>query len=497
MKMLLNFFINNDLKYLIPEFFYFIIILILLLLFVFYSNYNIYKYIKVIKPLISLILINFIIYILLVINSINYNNSISYHLLLNDNLIIFLKIFIILFSSFLILVSYDYLKSYNILLFEFYILIFISIFSMLIIIMSYDFIITYLSIELQSLCFYILSSINKNQNKSVEAGIKYFILGSFSSSLLLFGISIIYGITGMSNFKDLSDIFEIGFQDKTIDNFFSLGIILINLGIFFKLSIAPFHLWLPDIFDGSIKIIMAFFATIPKFSLLFLFLKIYNIILVKVLIDWQFFFIFFIFLSWIIGIFGALKVKKINKLMAYSSINHIGFIILALILNNIEGLLLYLFIYLFISLNIFTILFLLVKYNNNNKINFINQLIYLKKNNYILNLSFTVALFSLAGIPPLSGFFGKFFIFLNALNLNLNLLVLFGLILSTISCFYYLKIIKLINFNNFKIWYFLYPISKSASYIVSFCLIFNIVFFLFLPFLLEFFKYISLSLYIL
>jgi NADH-quinone oxidoreductase subunit N len=135
--------------------------------------------------------------------------------------------------------------------------------------------------------------------------------------------------------------------------------------------------------------------------------------------------------------------------MAYSSINHMGFIILALILNNIDGLLLYLFIYLLISLNIFVILFLLVK-QNNTKISFINQLVYLKKNNYILSLGLTLSLFSLAGIPPLAGFFGKFFVFINAVNLNLYLLVFLGLILSTISCFYYLRIIKLINFNNFK-----------------------------------------------
>jgi len=490
-----NFLINNDLKYLIPEIFYFIVILLLLLFFVFYSNINIYKYTKIVKPLITLIIINFLIYIILILNSINYNNSISFYLLLNNNLTIFLKIFISFFSIFLLITSYNYLLSYNIILFEFYILIFISIFGMILIIMSYDFIITYLSIELQSLCFYILASINRNQNKSIEAGIKYFILGSFSSSLLLLGISIIYGITGISNFKDLSDILEVGLQSVFLDNFLMLGIILINLGIFFKLAIAPFHLWLPDIFEGSNKIVMAIFATIPKFSLLFLFLKIYNIFLIKILIDWQFFFIIFIFLSWIFGILGALKTKKINKLMAYSSINHMGFIILALILNNIDGLLLYLFIYLLISLNIFVILFLLVK-QNNTKISFINQLVYLKKNNYILSLGLTLSLFSLAGIPPLAGFFGKFFVFINAVNLNLYLLVFLGLILSTISCFYYLRIIKLINFNNFKNWFFLIVISKSSSYIISFNILFNILFFIYLPFMLEFFRYINLLLYV-
>jgi NADH:ubiquinone oxidoreductase subunit 2 (subunit N) len=237
-----NFLINNDLKYLIPEIFYFIVILLLLLFFVFYSNINIYKYTKIVKPLITLIIINFLIYIILILNSINYNNSISFYLLLNNNLTIFLKIFISFFSIFLLITSYNYLLSYNIILFEFYILIFISIFGMILIIMSYDFIITYLSIELQSLCFYILASINRNQNKSIEAGIKYFILGSFSSSLLLLGISIIYGITGISNFKDLSDILEVGLQSVFLDNFLMLGIILINLGIFFKLAIAPFHL---------------------------------------------------------------------------------------------------------------------------------------------------------------------------------------------------------------------------------------------------------------
>jgi NADH:ubiquinone oxidoreductase subunit 2 (subunit N) len=240
--MINNFFINNDLKFLIPEIFIVITILFLLMFASIYSNKNIYKYTKLLKPILNLNIIILLYYILLLLNSIDYNNIISSYLLVNNNLNLIIKLLLSIILIFLLLGSYNYLISYNIFLFEIYIIIMISFVGMIVLVMSYDLIIMYLAIELQSLCFYILTAINKNYNRSIEAGLKYFILGSFSSSLLILGIAIIYGITGMTNFKDLSDLLTLSLDSIVLDYYFFLGIILINIGFYFKLAIVPFHI---------------------------------------------------------------------------------------------------------------------------------------------------------------------------------------------------------------------------------------------------------------
>lgn len=487
------YFFFNDFFYLIPEFFFFFVILFLLFFGVFYSNVNIYKYIRLTKPVIFLSIILVFFYIILILNNVDNNSIISYYLLLNNNLTVFFKVYVFILVLFFLFLLYNYVFVFEVFIFEFFILFLFSCFSMLLVIMSFDLIISYLAIEMQSLCFYILAAFNKKQNKSVESGLKYFILGSFSSCVLLLGISFIYGCTGVTNFKDLSILLDLGLNSLVLDYFFFFGLILVNVGFFFKLSVAPFHLWLPDVFDGSLRIVVSIFSILPKMSILFLFYKIYIIILVKIIINWQFIFVFFIILSWIIGLQGGLYTNKINRLIAYSSVNHIGFILLALILNNVEGLLLYLVIYTIILLNIFGALFLFIKRNNKAQLNFLNQFIYVKKSNIILVYCFIISIFSLLGIPPLSGFFGKFFIFLNAVFYNFYFLVLLGLILSTFSCFYYLRLIKIISFNNNKNWIFLDTINKNISYFLSFGLFFNLFFLLLIPFFFSFFKFIYLS----
>jgi NADH-quinone oxidoreductase subunit N len=194
---------------------------------------------------------------------------------------------------------------------------------------------------------------------------------------------------------------------------------------------------------------MLVFSLLPKISLLILFYKIYYLLLIKSNMDLKFFLIFFILLSLIIGIKGAIKVNKINKLIAYSSISHMGFILLPLIIFNFESFLIYIIIYSFITLSIFGSLFTLINHKGK-KISSIDQLVYLKKSNYFIFISLIISFFAISGIPPLSGFFSKFFIFINLINLNLYLLTFFVLILSVVSCFYYLRIIKMISFNNSK-----------------------------------------------
>jgi NADH-quinone oxidoreductase subunit N len=270
-----------------------------------------------------------------------------------------------------------------------------------------------------------------------------------------------------------------------------LGIIFINIGFFFKLSLAPFHIWLPDIFDGSIKVVVAVFSTLPKIALIFIIYRFYNVLLIKLLIDWQYYTLIFVILSWIIGIMGALRVNKINKLLAYSSINHMGFLILSVLVNNMESFIIYLVLYNSITITIFIILFTLCKYNNDLDLNNINQFIYLYKSNAVLASCFILILFSLAGIPPLAGFFSKYILIMAALQLNWYLIIFIGLLLSVNSCFYYLRLIKLMFFNNNKYWVFFKNIPKVHSYIISYAVLFNITFILYLPIIHEFLIYIE------
>lgn len=488
----MNFLIKNDIIILIPEIFLLSSILVITIIYAIYSNIAIYKYTKLLEAMVTVSVTILVIYITLALNSVSYKSIISSYYLINNHYNLIIKIVLAIFLIILFLCSYHYLRSHNISSYEIYLLILLSFFGMVLLVMSYDLIMMYLAIELQTFSFYILTAMHRYKvNKSIEAALKYFILGSFSSSILILGIAIIYGLTGMTGFKDLSDLLLLGLDSVTLDYYLYLGIILIYIGFFFKISIAPFHIWLPDIFDGSIKVVIAIFATLPKISLFYILYQLNLVLFIKVLTDWQSYIIVFVILSWVIGILGALKVNKLNKLLAYSSINHMGFMLLSVAVNNMDTFIIYIIIYNTITINIFVILFSLVKYNNNMEINKIDQLKYIYKSNGVLSSCFILVLFSLAGIPPLAGFFSKYILFMEVMKLHWYITVLIGLLLSIISSFYYLRLIKLIIFNNNNSWIFLRPIPKVNSYIISFLTLFNIFFIFLIPFITEFLKYIS------
>lgn len=486
-------FLYDDLYFLIPEIFFLITFFYIFIFCIFFSNFNIYKYTRLSKPIIFLFFLVFLFYGILSLNNIDFNFIISYYFFVNNELITFLRIFFIFLSIIILLFFYSFLYIFEVFFFEFIFLYVLSCLGMLLLIMSYDFIVVYLCIELQSLCFYILIAIQRKKNKAVEAGLKYFILGSFSSTIFLLGIGFIYGATGVTNFKDLSLLLNFGINFfLPSDMFLFFGLFLVFIGFFFKLSIAPFHFWLPDIFDGSSRLIISIFGILPKFSVFFLFFKLCSVAFSKFFFILQFFFIFFIIFSWIIGLLGAIKTNRLNKFLAYSSINHLGFILLGLTINDLFSVIFYLFIYVLISLNVFIIFCSLIKYNNKTELNIIEQLLYIKKVNLILIISLSICLFSMAGVPPLAGFFGKFFIFFNAASSNFLFLTFFGLLISLVSCFYYLRIIKFLTFNNTKNFIFLRNIDKITSYIISIGIIFNCCFIILVPFFYNFIKYLFL-----
>ena len=395
----------------------------------------------------------------------------------------FIKLMIVLFSTFIMLLSIDYLKKENLVQFEYYILLILILLGLFMVVSSYDLISMYLAIELQSLCFYILATFKTYTNFSSEAGIKYFILGAFSSGLLLFGSSILYGFTGLTDFYNL----ELLFQNKGILEELSTGILIsfifIISGLLFKISAAPFHMWSPDVYEGSPTIVTSFFAIVPKIAVLTLFSKLIIFLFNQHIYHINQFLLFSGLLSLIIGTFGALYQVKLKRLFAYSGISHVGFILISLSIVSLDSMysfLFYILIYMVLSLNIFSLLLSFRKWTNNLKIKKINEVVVLGRSNFILAIIFSICLFSMAGIPPLVGFYSKFYVFIAGLNNNYSLLIIIAAIISVISSMYYIRLIKLLFFKSYRFCFFLSNISYFNSMLISFTFLFNF-FFLFWP----------------
>ena len=362
-----------------------------------------------------------------------------------DQLSIFMKGLTLLFSLFVLLTSKEYIKKNNIDKIEYPIIILASTLGMILMISSYDLIIFYLGLELQSLCLYILASFKKNEEKSTEAGLKYFVLSALASGLLLYGCSLIYGFTGSTNFQ----IISINLDQSNPGAVF--GIVFIIVGLAFKVSAVPFHMWTPDVYEGSPTSVTSFFALIPKIAAMSVFIRFMYVPFINVIDQWQSIIVFLSIASMILGAIAAIGQNNIKRLMAYSSIGHMGYALAGLSTGTNQGIqstIIYLTIYLVMNLGAFGCIFMLkrenVYYEN------INDLSGLSKNHPILSFSFLIILFSLAGIPPLAGFFAKFYIFMSVIEAQMYMLAIIGLLTTVISAFYYLRIIKLIYFDKPK-----------------------------------------------
>ena len=362
-----------------------------------------------------------------------------------DQLSIYMKVLTLFFTLFILVSSKDYIKINNIDKIEYPIIILASSLGMLLMISSYDLIVFYLGLELQSLCLYILASFKRDNEKSTEAGLKYFVLSALSSGLLLYGCSLIYGFTGSTNFQTISE----NLNDANIGAVF--GIVFIIVGLSFKISAVPFHMWAPDVYEGSPTSVTSFFAVVPKIAAISVFIRFMYVPFSNVIIEWQTIIIFLSIGSMILGAVAAIGQYNIKRLMAYSSIGHMGYILAGIATgtnSGIQSTIIYLTIYLVMNLGIFGCIFMMKRenifYEN------INDLSGLSKNNPMLALSFLVILFSLAGIPPLAGFFAKFYVFMAVIEVKMYALAIIGLVTTVISAFYYLRIIKIIYFDKPK-----------------------------------------------
>ena len=360
-----------------------------------------------------------------------------------DRLSIFMKVLTLLFCFFVLLSSKDYIKNNNIDKIEYPIIILASTLGMILMISSYDLIIFYLGLELQSLCLYILASFKRDDERSTEAGLKYFVLSALASGLLLYGCSLIYGFTGSTNFE----IISANLDEANTGAVF--GIVFIIVGLAFKVSAVPFHMWTPDVYEGSPTSVTSFFALVPKIAAISVFIRFMYVPFVNVISQWQTIIIFLSIASMILGAVAAIGQSNIKRLMAYSSIGHMGYALAGIAAGTnagIQSTIIYLTIYLVMNLGAFGCIFMMKRenifYEN------INDLSGLSKNHPMLALSFLIILFSLAGIPPLAGFFAKFYIFMAVIEVKMYALAIIGLVTTVISAFYYLRIIKVIYFDK-------------------------------------------------
>ena len=400
----------------------------------------------------SKIIYNISLIVLLTTAVITFNETLGIEgaLLFNNSVIIdylssFMKIVTLLGGLFVLAISSNYLKIFKIFKIEYPILILSSILGMMVMISSNDLIVFYMGLELQSLALYVLASFNRDQLKSSEAGLKYFVLSALSSGLLLYGCSLIYGFTGSTNFNIISE------QLKSSEYVLTFGIVFILVGLAFKISAVPFHMWAPDVYEGSPTSVTLFFAIVPKVAALTVFIRFLYVPFVNMIDQWQPIIIFLSIASMIFGAIAAIGQNNLKRLIAYSSIGHIGYALAGLSVGTNEGIqssIVYITIYVVMNLGLFSCLFMMKR--NDKYFETIEDLSGLSKNHPIISLSFLVILFSLAGIPPLAGFFAKFYVFKSVIEQSMYFLAIVGLLSTVVAAFYYLRIIKVIYFDKEK-----------------------------------------------
>ena len=396
---------------------------------------------------------NLSLFIILIVATITINEtfSVSRVTLFNQSIVIdhmstLMKI-ITLIGGFLVLViSSSYLKTFKLYNIEYPVLILSSILGMMVMISSNDLIVFYMGLELQSLALYVLATYNRDQLKSSEAGLKYFVLSALSSGLLLYGCSLLYGFTGSSNFNEIST----SLVSQNTGAIFAMVFILVGLA--FKVSAVPFHMWTPDVYQGAPTSITNFFAVVPKAVGLAVIIRFMDLPFKNIIEEWQTIIIFISIASMILGSVAAIGQKNIKRLLAYSSISHMGYALAGVATGTVSGYtstIVYITIYIVMNMGTFACIYLMKidgRYTEK-----IEDLSGLSKEKPVFAFSFLILFFSLAGIPPLGGFFAKFFVFMSVIESELYALAIIGLLTTVISAFYYLKVIKIIYFDNNKI----------------------------------------------
>jgi NADH-quinone oxidoreductase subunit N len=389
-----------------------------------------------------------------------------------DDFARFLKILALIGSGATLILSTEFLAAPSRRIFEYSILVLLSTLGMMILISAGDLIMLYLGLELMSLALYVVAASNRDDLKSTEAGLKYFVLGALSSGMLLYGASLIYGFTGTVSFAGIAAAATTG----SIGIVF--GIVFLLAGLCFKVSAVPFHMWTPDVYEGAPTPVTAFFASAPKVAAMAVFTRVALTAFPGIMPQWQQIVVFVSIASMALGSFAAIGQTNIKRLMAYSSIGHMGFALVGLASGTAEGaqgVLVYIAIYVAMTLGSFSVI--LAMKRNGQHVENISDFAGLSRTNPLLAFFFAMLLFSLAGVPPLAGFFGKFYVFVAAIRAGLFTLSVIGVLTSVIGAYYYLSIVKVMYFDEPLAQ--LDPVRVELRAVLAVAGLFNIFFFVY------------------
>jgi NADH-quinone oxidoreductase subunit N len=357
----------------------------------------------------------------------------------------FAKLLVLLGAGLAMLLALPWARNEGIARYELPVIMVFAVLGMMMMVSANNLISLYVGLELQSLALYVLAAFNRGNQKATEAGVKYFILGALASGLLLYGSSLIYGFAGTTSFAGLADALT-GAQNNVG---VLVGMVFVICGLAFKISAVPFHMWTPDVYEGSPTPVTAFFSVAPKIAALCLFLRLLVGPFDDLILQWRQVLTVICVASMLWGAVAAIAQNNIKRLMAYSSIGHVGYALIGLVAgtqDGARGMIYYMLIYLFMNVGTFAvILSMRVK---DRYVESINDLSGLSKTNPAIALALTVLMFSMAGIPPLAGFFGKYFVFSAAVNAGLIPMAVIGVLSSVIGAFYYLRLIKIMYFDE-------------------------------------------------
>ena len=362
-----------------------------------------------------------------------------------DGFALFFKIGILAAATLSLLVAQDYLEKERIARFEFPVLILLSTVGMMMMVSANNLMSLYVGLELQSLALYVVAAFHRTDARSTEAGLKYFVLGALASGMLLYGSSLVYGFTGTTGFVGIASVLAANAPHTGV----IIGLVFILAGLAFKVSAVPFHMWTPDVYEGAPTPVAAFFAVAPKLAAIGLLMRVMMEPFGSLVAQWQQIIVFISLASMILGGFAAIGQTNIKRLMAYSSIGHVGYALIGVAVgtqDGIIGVLVYMIIY--IVMNIGTFACILSMRRQGQAVSGIADLAGLSKTSPGVALALAIFMFSMSGIPPLAGFFGKLYIFRSAVQGGLYFLAIVGVITSVVAAFYYIRIIKLMYFDQ-------------------------------------------------
>lgn len=388
----------------------------------------------------------------------------------------FVKVLILIASTMSLIMAQNWLEHQGAHRFEYAILVIFATLGMMMMVSASNLLSLYMGLELQSLSLYVLAAFHRDDTRSTEAGLKYFVLGAIASGMLLYGSSLVYGFSGTTDFATIAS--TVAAQEHASMGLI-IGLVFVMAGLAFKVSAVPFHMWTPDVYEGAPTPVTAFFAVAPKVAAIALFLRVMIEPFGGMTAEWQQIVIVISILSMALGAFAAIAQMNIKRMMAYSSIGHVGYALIGLAVGNeagVTGVLVYLSIYVFMNIGAFACIMAMRR--GDRQVENINELGGLGKTHPAMAAALTIFMFSMAGIPPLAGFFGKLYIFLAAIEAQLYTLAIIGVLTSVVSAYYYIRIIKIMYFDEPGIEPLESPLPRSITGILVVSSMFILLFFL-------------------